>query len=79
MSSRLLLGVYKHYKGGSYYVMSVGKHTETLQRMVIYHSLKDPQIWIRPLNMFIGNTMWGGKLVKRFTYVSDPCGTVPRK
>lgn len=37
-----------------YYVLAQGKHTETLEEMVIYkrHGNEDNTIWIRPLELF---------------------------
>lgn len=40
----------RHFKGGIYEVVCVGKHTETLEDMVVY--THDGNIWIRPLSMF---------------------------
>lgn len=45
-------GIYKHYKGGIYKVLIKGTHTETSKEMVVYKSLKDGRIWIRPAEMF---------------------------
>jgi hypothetical protein len=46
------LGKYRHYKGGLYEVISVAKHSETLEPMVVYKSLSDLQIWVRPLDIW---------------------------
>lgn len=40
----------KHFKGSIYEVICVGKHTETMEEMVVY--THDGDIWIRPLSMF---------------------------
>lgn len=42
-----------HFKGGLYTILAIGTHTETNERMVVYQSLKDQKIWIRPYDMFI--------------------------
>lgn len=60
---------YKHYKGGLYYVTSVGKHSETLEEMVVYVCLYDnpeSQVWVRPLQMFGETVEYQGKTVTRF-------------
>lgn len=61
--------MFKHYKGGTYEVLYVAKHTETDELMVVYRSLdwdKHDQIWIRPYDMFKENVEYNGKEVPRF-------------
>lgn len=41
-----------HYKGGVYDILAVGSHSETDDHMVVYRSLKDGRVWVRPLSMF---------------------------
>lgn len=43
---------YRHFKGGEYEVIAIGKHTETMEDMAVYRSLLDGKVWIRPLIMF---------------------------
>ncbi len=46
--------VYKHFKGDSYLVVDVAKHSETGEDYVIYRKLYDDGgLWIRPLAMFM--------------------------
>lgn len=46
-------GLYKHYKGHTYRVEGVAKHSETLEEMVIYTDQNPPhQTWVRPIAMF---------------------------
>lgn len=69
---KLKLGKYLHFKGKEYEVLNVGKHTETLEDVVIYRALYgDFGIWVRPLNMFIEKVEIDGKLVDRFKYIGD--------
>lgn len=49
----LKLGKYRHYKGGEYRVLGVAKHSETHEELVVYVSLKDGGLWVRPLDMFL--------------------------
>ena len=44
---------YRHFKGNTYVVIAVAKHTETMERMVIYQDVNNPdKIWARPLDIF---------------------------
>ena len=44
-----LNGLYKHYKGGTYKVMNLAKHTETDEILVIYQSIEFGSYHARPL------------------------------
>lgn len=47
------LGKYRHYKGNEYEVLAIGKHSETLEDLVIYRALYGEHgIWARPLSMW---------------------------
>lgn len=50
------LGLYQHYKGGLYWVVGVGKHSETLDEMVVYRKYHGPddlgEFWVRPISMW---------------------------
>ena len=53
----MLLGVYQHYKGKSYEVTGVAKHSETLEELVVYRALYGKyDLWVRPLGMFLAKT-----------------------
>lgn len=41
---------YTHYKGGKYEVISLAKHTETGEDMVVYRSLLFGSVYVRPLD-----------------------------
>ena len=51
--SELPLGIYEHYKGRRYRVMGVAKHSETLEKHVVYQHVDERDIWVRPLSMFL--------------------------
>lgn len=64
------LGKYKHYKGNIYEVIYIGKHSETLEDVVIYKALYgNNKIWVRPLKMWNETVIVDGKEVKRFEYI----------
>lgn len=44
--------IYKHYKGNLYQTVCFAKHSETLEDMVVYTSLKDNKTWVRPKIMW---------------------------
>ncbi len=63
-------GIYRHYKGNLYQVLSTGRHSETEEWMVIYKTLYgDASIWIRPFDNFIEEVEVDGKKQKRFEYM----------
>ncbi len=58
---------YEHYKGMKYKVLSVGRHSETLEELVIYQALYgELGIWVRPLSMFVEDVEIEGKKIPRF-------------
>ena len=56
-------GRYRHFKGNEYEVIAVARHSETMEELVVYKSLKDGEVWARPKAMFVGKS---GE-VRRFT------------
>jgi len=63
-------GIYRHYKGNSYQVLGVAKHSETEEALVVYRALYGEWgLWVRPLEMFSENVEVEGKLVSRFTLI----------
>lgn len=68
-------GKYKHYKGKMYEVIGVARHSETLEKLVVYKALYDGEfgknaLWVRPLKMFTEKVKVDGKEVPRFSLVS---------
>lgn len=49
----IMIGRYRHFKGGEYEVLGFGKHSETEEKTVIYRSLKTGEIWLRPATMWL--------------------------
>lgn len=57
---------YRHYKGGIYVILNTAIHTEDEVELVIYADQKG-NIWARPLEMFIDELEFEGRIVKRFS------------
>jgi len=60
-----------------YRVFGVGRHTETMEEVVLYQSLYNDEqfgsnaLWVRPLAMFLETVTIAGKVVPRFSYQDD--------
>ena len=63
-------GVYRHYKGNLYHVIGIGRHTESLEEVVVYQSLSgDHGLWVRPKGMFLETVNYEGKEQPRFSFM----------
>jgi len=63
-------GIYRHYKGNEYEVITVAIHSETEEKMVVYRALYgDYGVWVRPLKMFTEEVEQDGVSVPRFTFL----------
>lgn len=61
-------GRYRHYKGNTYEVIGVARHSETGEWLVVYRpEYGDSGIWVRPAAMFIERVEQDGRTVPRFT------------
>ena len=56
---------HRHYKGGLYRLIGIGKHSETEEDLAIYES-QDERLWARPLTMWNENVEVDDKAVPRF-------------
>jgi len=69
-NNMLKLGRYKHYKGKSYEVIGIAKHSETRKKLVVYQALYGKHnLWARPLKKFLEKVEVEGKKMPRFEYV----------
>jgi len=67
-------GKYKHYKGKLYEVIGIAQHSETLEKLVVYKALYQPEgenLWVRPLEMFLEDVEVDGKKMKRFEWIDN--------
>jgi len=63
-------GIYRHYKGNEYEVITVAKHSETEELMVVYRALYGEYgYWVRPLEMFTEKVEVNGEMVERFKFL----------
>jgi hypothetical protein len=67
-------GIYRHYKGKSYEVIGVARHSETLEEMVVYKALYESEfgknsLWVRPKAMFLEKIIHEGKEMDRFEFI----------
>lgn len=64
---------YRHYKGGEYTVLSIARHSETLEEFVVYRAeyetpdFPEGTVWARPREMFEGTVEKDSVQIPRFT------------
>ncbi|HTL47390.1 MAG TPA: DUF1653 domain-containing protein [Verrucomicrobiae bacterium] len=66
-------GLYRHYKGKLYEVIGTARHSETLEKLVVYYALYKTRygaksLWARPEKMFRGSVLVNGRKQRRFRY-----------
>ena len=67
-----LPGLYRHYKGGDYEVISTARHSETDEWLVVYRCLyDDASWWVRPLAMFMEPVTIDNKTMPRFHRIPE--------
>ncbi|TET88852.1 MAG: DUF1653 domain-containing protein [Sulfurovum sp.] len=63
-------GIYRHYKGNLYEVLTTAQHSETEEWMVVYKALYGGEgMWVRPYEMFTEKVEVEGKKVERFSFI----------
>jgi len=63
---------YRHYKNKDYDVIAIGRHSETLEPLVVYQALYgDGQVWVRPAAMFLEEVEYEGRRVPRFVLADE--------
>lgn len=70
--SQLKPGVYRHFKGNLYRLITVARHSETLEEMVVYQALYgEGGYWVRPAAMWDEHVEKEGYSGSRFTFVEE--------
>lgn len=70
-------GLYEHFKGGLYQLVSIARHSENEELMVVYRALYgDAGFWVRPLSMFIEEIDCDGELRPRFKRLESQTGVL---
>lgn len=68
--NKIKLGIYRHYKGNTYRVLHIAKHSEMLEDMAIYQDINAlDKIWARLAAMWNDDVIVNGKTVKRFQLI----------
>ena len=66
------VGKYRHFKGNEYEVISIARHSETTEPMVVYRALYgDHGVWVRPAEMWNETIEREGKTFKRFEKIDE--------
>ena len=69
---RTMADYYRHFKGGKYKLLGIAKDSETLEKMVVYQALYgEGEMWVRPYDMFFGTVERDGKVMPRFTRITE--------
>ena len=69
-AAAILPGLYQHFKGNYYRVLSVARHSETVEAMVVYQALYgDGGVWVRLADMWNETVERDGKTYRRFTKI----------
>ena len=68
-------GVYRHYKGRDYRLITLARHSETEEQMVVYQALYGERgIWVRPASMWNETVLVDGREIPRFRYIGVYAG-----
>jgi hypothetical protein len=65
-------GIYKHFKGGRYSLVTLAQHSETKEPLVVYVSLKTGRVWARPVAMWTEEVVWPDGITRTRFIHEDP-------
>lgn len=72
METKITPGVYRHYKGNTYRVLHMVLHSETMEELVVYQDVNNPEkIWARPARMWNETVLVDGVERKRFELIES--------
>jgi hypothetical protein len=64
-------GLYRHFKGEYYRVLSIARHSETTEPMVVYQALYGSAgLWVRPADMWNETVERDREEIRRFQPLS---------
>ena len=70
--SEIRPGRYRHYKGKEYVVLTVARHSETEEELVVYRcDYGDRGWWVRPRAMFQETVEVAGRTLSRFEWIAE--------
>ena len=65
-------GIYRHFKGNTYQVIDIARHSENHQYTVLYRALYGARgLWVRPLEMFVEEVEIEGQKRPRFALIAS--------
>lgn len=65
-------GKYRHFKGNTYEVIALARHSETLELLVVYRALYgEGDVWVRPLAEFLDTVTRDGITRQRFEEIDS--------
>ncbi len=68
--SSITPGRYRHFKGNEYEVLTIARHSESTEPMVVYKALYgEGGVWVRPADMWNETVIKDGVTFQRFTKI----------
>lgn len=69
---QLKKGIYRHFKGKEYRLISEALNSETKEDFIIYQDVKnEDKIWVRPKKIFLEEVEVDGKIKPRFKFLEE--------